>query len=216
MTGSIDSPPRHLCARPILARSGADRRRLRVGLMGGSFNPAHQAHREIALLALARLGLDQVWWLVSPQNPLKPSDGMAPLARRMARARAVARHPRILVTDLEARLGTRYTADTVRALVRRCPAMRFVWVMGADNLQALDQWMRWSQILDTVPVAVFDRPTYALPALSSRAARRYARKRLPERRARLLPDLSPPAWVFLHTRLNPLSATRMRARGEVA
>ena len=183
----------------------------RIGLLGGSFNPAHAGHRDISLQALARLGLDEVWWLVSPQNPLKPVAGMAPFARRLAEARRVARHPRIKVTDLEARLGTRYTAATLRQLTRRFPANRFVWLMGADNLAQIDRWRAWQQIFHLVPVAVWARPSYCFRALAAKAARRFAGARLPERAGRLLPATDPPAWVFVHGRLNPLSATAIRS-----
>ena len=146
--------------------------RLRVGLLGGSFNPAHDGHRHISLLALRRLGLDQVWWLVSPQNPLKSTAGMAPLAERMAGARAAARHPAIKVTDIERRLGTRFTADTLVRLRRRFPDLGFVWLMGADNLVQVPKWQRWTEIFTCMPVAVFDRPSYSYAALAGKAATR--------------------------------------------
>jgi nicotinate-nucleotide adenylyltransferase len=186
----------------------------RIGLLGGSFNPAHEGHREISLQALARLGLDEVWWLVSPQNPLKPVAGMAPFADRMAGARAVARHPRIRVSDIEARLGTRHTAETLRRLTRRFPGHRFVWLMGADNLAQIDRWRSWQQIFHLVPVAVWARPTYCFRALAAKAARRFAGARRKENAGRLLPATDPPAWVFVHGRLNPLSATAIRTTPE--
>jgi nicotinate-nucleotide adenylyltransferase len=195
---------------PALPRAGADRRRLRVGLMGGSFNPAHDGHRHIAETALKHLALDEIWWLVSPQNPLKPRDGMAPFAERFASARRMARHPRIKPRDIELHLGTHYTADTLVELRRRCPRMSFVWIMGADNLATFHRWERWSLILHTAVVAVFDRPSYSLRALASRAAKRFARVRLPERASRRLASRRPPAWVFLHTRRHSASATRIR------
>ncbi|MGE0652760.1 MAG: nicotinate-nucleotide adenylyltransferase [Alphaproteobacteria bacterium] len=191
---------------PGLRRAGR-----RIGLLGGSFNPAHGAHRQISLAALGRLGLDEVWWLVSPQNPLKPEAGMAPFATRLAGARAVARHPRIKATGIEARLGTRYTADTILALGRRFPSLNFVWLMGADNLIQIDQWQDWQRIFNAVPVAVFARPTYCFRALAAKAARRFARARLPESQGRSLAKHPPPAWVFVHGRLNPLSASAIRA-----
>jgi len=186
---------------------------LRIGLMGGSFNPAHGGHLNLSLAALKRLSLDRVWWLVSPQNPLKPDDGMAPFADRLASAEALARHPRIDVSDIEARLGTRYTADTLAALVARYPAHDFVWLMGADNLIQIPAWDRWSRIFHTVPVAVFARPSYSLRALAGPAARRFRRHRLPEGKAGQLAGLRPPAWVFCHMRLDPTSASALRARG---
>lgn len=185
----------------------------RIGLFGGSFNPAHEGHRQISEEALRRLGLDRVWWLVSPQNPLKPAHGMAPLDERLASAhRQAAGNRRILVTDLEARLGTSYTADTLRTLIRLLPRVRFVWLMGADNLIQVHQWQDWPQIFNSLPVAVFDRPTYSLGALSGKAARAFARYRLKERSARSLAEARPPAWVFIRCRLNPQSATEIRAR----
>lgn len=187
-----------------------DRRRQAVGLMGGSFNPAHDGHRHLAQLALHRLGLDEVWWLVAPQNPLKPNDGMAPFAERLATARAVARHPRLKPTDIEARLGTLYTVDTLQALQRRFPTRRFVWIMGADCLAEFARWKDWRTIFRIMPVAVFDRPSYSLRALWSLAARRFARVRLKSGSARGLAFRQPPAWVFLHTRLHPASATQIR------
>lgn len=190
--------------------NGADRRRIAVGLMGGSFNPAHEGHRHVAELAFRRLGLDEVWWLVSPQNPLKPAAGMAAFADRLESARRAARHPRIRARDIEARLGTRFTADTLVALRRRCPSMRFVWIMGADNLAGFHRWDRWSLIFHACAVAVFDRPSYSLGALASRAAHRFARFRVPSRASRTLARRRPPAWVFLHTRRHPASATRIR------
>ncbi|BBK39142.1 putative nicotinate-nucleotide adenylyltransferase [Allostella sp. ATCC 35155] len=185
--------------------------RRRIGLLGGSFNPAHDGHRHLSLWALKRLGLDRVWWLVSPQNPLKPAAGMAPLAERLATARRVARHPAIRPTDIERSLGTRYTADTVAALRRRFPRARFVWLMGADNLRQIPHWKRWRTIFEGLPVAVFDRPTYALGALSGLAARRYARRRLPASAARSLADRPAPAWTLVRMPLHPASATRIRA-----
>jgi nicotinate-nucleotide adenylyltransferase len=187
-------------------------RRRRVGLLGGSFNPAHGGHLHISLEALKRLGLDEVWWLVSPQNPLKPRAGMGSLAERLAGARAVASHPRIKVTDLERRLGTTYTADTLAALTRRFPRIRFVWLMGADNLLQISRWDRWQNIFHLVPIAVFARPSYSLASLSGPAARRYARQRVSLRDARRLADTDPPAWVFLPTRLDARSATDIRSR----
>ena len=187
------------------------RRPRRVGLLGGSFNPAHDGHVHISQLALQRLSLDEVWWLVSPQNPLKPSDGMAPLAERLAAAREFVRHPRIRVTDWERRLGTVYTADTLPALCRRHANCQFVWLMGADNLLQMPRWKSWTDIFDAVPIAVFARPDYSLKALSGPAAQRYARFRLAERAAPCLASKTPPAWVFLSVRLHPASSTAIRA-----
>jgi nicotinate-nucleotide adenylyltransferase len=186
--------------------------RRRIGLLGGSFNPAHQGHREISLAALALLKLDEVWWLVSPQNPLKPVAGMAPFAARVEAARKVASHPRIRVTDIEARLGTRYTADTLRKLCERHQDCRFVWLMGADNLAQISEWKDWQQIFHLLPIAVFDRPTYSYKAMAAQAARRFQAFRRPEQAAERLALTPPPAWTFLHHRLNPISATEIRAK----
>ena len=183
----------------------------RIGLLGGSFNPAHAGHLEISRAALGRLGLDRVWWLVSPQNPLKPLSDMAPLAPRLAGARAQARDSRILALALESALGSAYTADTVTLLVRRFPHCRFVWLMGADNLIQVSDWKDWETIFRTIAVAVFDRPSYSLRALAATAARRFAHRRLPESAARGLAQRTPPAWVFIHQRLSPESSTRIRA-----
>ncbi|MSO84541.1 MAG: nicotinate-nucleotide adenylyltransferase [Rhodospirillales bacterium] len=186
--------------------------RRRVGLLGGSFNPAHEGHLHISRAALAKLRLDQVWWLVSPQNPLKPVRGMAALATRVRIARAVARHPRIRVTAIESELGTTYTADTLDLLTARHPDVRFVWLMGADNLIQISRWRDWRAIFGLVPVAVFARPTYSLPALASVAARRFAQARISETAAGALADARPPAWAFFHIRSHAASATAIRAR----
>jgi nicotinate-nucleotide adenylyltransferase len=189
-----------------------DRRRRSVGLLGGSFNPAHAGHRHIAELALKLLGLDEVWLLVSPQNPLKPVAGMAAAAQRLASARAsVGRHPRLRATAIEQALGTRYTADTLAALRRRFPLTRFVWLMGADNLLQLSRWERWTDIFGAAPVAILDRGPYSLKALAAKAAHRFARNRVDAAGAHGLAQRTPPAWVFLHTRLHPASATAIRA-----
>ena len=185
----------------------------RIGLLGGSFNPAHAGHRHISLEAMKRLALDQVWWLVSPQNPLKTADGMAPLVERLAGARRLAGGRRLVATDIETLLGTRYTADTLRALRRRFPKVNFVWLMGADNLIQVDQWEDWQRIFHCLPVAVLARPTYSLRASRSKAAVRFKAGRWAERRVRGLAEATPPAWAFLHIRLSPLSATRIRAAG---
>ena len=182
-------------------------------MLGGSFNPAHGGHLHISELALKLLDLDQIWWLVSPQNPLKPVDGMAPFPVRLEGARRIAEtDPRILVTDLESRLASsRYTADNLNALRRRFPRLRFVWLMGGDNLVQIPKWQRWPEIFRTVPIAVFDRPSYSLKALSGPAAKRFARYRVPASDERRLAEMEPPAWVFFHTRLDDRSATRIRS-----
>lgn len=183
-----------------------------VGLLGGSFDPAHEGHALISREALKRFGLDEVWWLVSPGNPLK-TEGPAPLKDRLARARAVMRHPRIRVTDLEARFGTRYTHATLSALIGAYPGVRFVWLMGADNLATFHRWERWQEIMDLVPVGVMARPGQRISARMSPAARRYRRFRLRGREAARLCTLEPPCWCFLNVPMSDLSSTAIRARG---
>jgi nicotinate-nucleotide adenylyltransferase len=197
---------------PIPARTLGFPPKRRVGLLGGSFNPAHQGHRHIAELALKHLRLDEVWFMVSPGNPLKEASGMAPLPERFASAAAQARHPRLRAVSIERALGTRFTADTLMALVRRYPRTSFVWLMGADNLIQLPRWERWSSIFNTVPIAVFARPSYSTNALAGKAAHRFSQARLRSLdKATRLASRKPPAWVFLHTRLHPASATSIRA-----
>jgi len=183
----------------------------RIGLLGGSFNPAHAGHLHLSLVALKRLELDAVWWLVSPQNPLKSSLGMAPLAERLESARAAARHPRIMATDMEAAFGTTYTAETLAIMRRRFPRARFVWLMGADNLSQIPRWARWTSIFARTPVAVIARPAYSWNAMHGKAALRYERARVGERSATSLARRAPPAWHYLATRLHPASATEIRA-----
>ncbi|HEY4892222.1 MAG TPA: nicotinate-nucleotide adenylyltransferase [Reyranella sp.] len=183
----------------------------RIGLLGGSFNPAHEGHRHISLEALKRLDLDEVWWLVSPQNPLKAGDGMEPLATRVARAKQIARHPRIRVEAPELLLGTRYTLDTVRALNRLYPKARFVWLMGSDILPQLVDWQGWRELFASIPIAAFARPGWSYSALASAAPRAFARYRIDAARARALASCQPPAWCFIPSRLDSHSATAIRA-----
>lgn len=188
-----------------------NRRKIRVGLLGGSFNPAHAGHLHVARLALQRLRLDQVWLLVSPGNPLKQAADMAALPDRIASARQIADGRRIVATGIEALLHTRYTFDTLRALRRRFPRVRFVWLMGADNLAQLPHWQRWVNIARTMPFAVMPRPSYNQRALAGVAAHRLRRALHPARAAPGLAVLAPPAWTFLPARQNALSATALRA-----
>ena len=181
-----------------------------TGLLGGSFNPAHGGHRAISLHAMAALGLDELWWLVSPGNPLKPKKGMAPLSARLASARHAARRSRIRATAIERELGTRYTIDTLRILVRRYPQHRFIWLMGADNLGQLPQWRDWRNIARLMPIAVIARPGYEGRARATRAMgwlRRFVR---PADRKRLWTDWRPPALVFLRFPPDVRSATMIR------
>lgn len=182
----------------------------RIGLLGGSFNPAHRGHLHISRTALSRLQLDVVWWLVSPQNPLKLIEGMAPFAKRFADAAAYADDSRIIVTPIEHELGTRYTADTLRALKSRHPEHRFVLLMGADNLLQLPRWKDWAAIFRMVPVAIFPRPSYSKRALTGLAARRFARHQVRKYRAPTLAEMRPPAWIFLRMRPDAISATKLR------
>jgi len=184
---------------------------MRIGLFGGTFDPAHAAHRAASLLAMKRIGLDRVWWLVTPGNPLKDTRGLAPLAARTIAARALADHPRIDVTDVEAQLGTRYTYQTISYLVRACPGVHFVWIMGADNLRAFHRWQCWRGIADLVPIAVVDRLGPSLYATASAAGQALASVRIPERAAKSLPDRRPPVWIYLHGLKSPLSSTALRA-----
>ena len=197
---------------PLDAAAKAASRGLRIGLLGGSFNPAHEGHLHISRLALDRLGLNAVWWLVSPQNPLKASADMADLPGRLKQAQAVASgEPRVVATDIERQLGTRYTIDTVHALQRRYPKARFVFVMGADLLAEMPKWKNWRALFKAIPIAVFARPPYSFRALSGKAARRFRAARINRARTASLADMRPPAWAFLRTRLHPQSATRIRA-----
>jgi len=188
----------------------------RIGLLGGSFNPAHRGHAHIALQALRRLKLDEVWLLVSPQNPLKDTKDMAPLEARLASARGIARHPRLRASAMESLLGTRRTADTLAQLQRCFPGVNFVWIMGADNLAQLHLWGQWPQIFYRVGVAVFDRPSYSLGALSAKAAQRFARQRLKQSGGWRVARQRPPAWVFMRIKLIAKSATELRARARRA
>jgi nicotinate-nucleotide adenylyltransferase len=184
---------------------------MRIGLFGGTFDPPHAAHRAACLLAMRRLGLDRVWWLVTPGNPLKDTRGLAPLSERVAAARALAHHPRIDVTDFEAKLGSHYTFQTISYLVRRCSGVRFVWIMGADNLRSFHRWQRWRDIAKLVPFAVVDRLGPSLYASAGVAGQALAHARLPESAALTLPGRRPPAWIYLHGLKSPLSSTALRA-----
>ena len=181
-----------------------------TGLLGGSFNPAHRGHRRISLFAMAALGLDEVWWLVSPGNPLKPAKGMAPLAARVRSARAQARRAPIRVTAIERQLGTRYTLDTLRALERRYPKRRFVWLMGSDNLAQFHRWKDWRGIARTMPIAVIARPGYDHDAFASPAMAWLRRYRLPAAGLNNRKEWSAPALIVLRFDPDPRSATLLR------
>jgi nicotinate-nucleotide adenylyltransferase len=183
---------------------------MRIGLLGGSFNPPHAAHREISLTALKRLGLDQVWWLVSSVNPLK--DELPDLEQRIAAARKVADHPRIAVTGYAGDGRSPYTIDVLKALKRRLPGVNFVWLMGADNLADIHRWQAWQDIFRLMPIAVLDRPGYRLKARASKAAHRFAEYHMDESDALGLPLMLPPAWTIITHPLSGVSSTALRAR----
>lgn len=186
---------------------------LRVGLLGGSFDPPHAGHLHISNWALKEFGLDQVWWLVSPGNPLKER-GPAPLDERMDACRKLVQHPRIKVTDIERKLGTRYTAETLEKMLELYSGVRFVWLMGADNLATFHKWDRWNAIMETVPIGVLARPHEQISAGCSPAARRYAQYRLSARRSTALPFRAAPCWVLLNGPMVDISSTDIRKRGD--
>ena len=184
---------------------------MRIGLLGGSFNPAHRGHRRMSLAALDVLGLDQVWWLVSPGNPLKPAKGMAPYPARLASARAMARRSRIRVSDFEADAGTRYTVDTIAALLRRWPSHQFIWLMGEDTLAQFHQWKDWRRLAQMVPIALISRPGYGDDARAARAMGWLGRFVHPPATSRAWMNWSAPAIIFLRLPPDNTSATRLRA-----
>ncbi|MEM9496230.1 MAG: nicotinate-nucleotide adenylyltransferase [Pseudomonadota bacterium] len=184
----------------------------RIGLLGGSFNPAHDGHRDISLMALEKLALDAVWWLVTPGNPLKEKSIYAPFSERMKQARAVADHADIVVSDFENRHGLQYTVDTLERLQTLNPDMRFVWLMGADSLENFHLWRDWRRITNAVPIAVFNRPGYEADALASTAGKTLAPLRLEDQDADRLADADPPVWIFFKDADNPASSTALRRR----
>jgi len=186
-------------------------RGMRIGLFGGSFDPAHRGHVEVSLTALRALRLDQVWWLVSPRNPLKNHAPANDLASRIARARRITRHPNIRITGIEARLATSTSAQTLDRLLPLLPGVDLVWMIGADNLASLHRWQDWKSIPQRLPLAVFNRPGTALSALASPAARTFARYRIGARDSAGLARSRPPAWVFLPSPNISLSSSRIRA-----
>lgn len=187
---------------------------LRVGLLGGSFNPAHDGHIHASELALKQLQLDHVWWLVAPQNPLKETRGMAAFDDRLAAAKAFVRHPRIAVTGIEAELGTRFTVDTLHALKRRFPQVSFVWLMGSDNLEQLPRWRDWQGIFAAMPIAVVARPGTALGARTSKAATTYRDRYFAP--SRHFSVIRPPSWTMLDFKRNRASATALRGLSGLA
>jgi nicotinate-nucleotide adenylyltransferase len=184
---------------------------MRIGLLGGSFNPPHEGHALITRLALRSLSLDRVWWLVTPGNPLKPLTGLAALNARIEAARRLDVGPRVVVADIEAQIGSRFTYDTLRWLKRRAPGVHFVWIMGADNLRQFHLWSHWRAIADLAPIVVVDRPGSTLKAISSPAGATLARWRVPERDASGFASMKPPALLFLHGPRSGLSSTALRS-----
>ena len=183
---------------------------MRIGLLGGSFNPPHEGHRHISVTALARLRLDRVWWLVTPGNPLKSTAHLPGLVERVALATKIAAHPAIEVTGFEAALPTPYAIDTVHFLRRRFPGAHFVWIIGGDNLAQFHRWRDWAGLFTAMPILVLDRPGARLGALASPSARRFEAARLPECAAPVLPVMSPPAWIYLTLPLINVSSTDLR------
>ncbi len=186
---------------------------MRIGLLGGSFNPPHEGHALITRLALRRLRLDRIWWLVTPGNPLKSLTGLAALKARVEAARGLDVGPKVVVSDIEAQIESRFTYDTLRWLKRRAPRVHFVWIMGADNLRQFHRWRHWRAIADLVPIVVVDRPGSTLSATSGRAGAALARWRVPEREATRFAAMRPPALLFLHGRRSKLSSTALRRTG---
>ncbi len=215
------SAPKAQGPRPGVLRDGLDLQPgMAVGLFGGSFNPAHDGHAHVAETAMRRLGLDRVVWLVSPQNPLKDARDSAPLAERMASARAAARLAAdgraMVVSDFETRAGTQWTIDTLRALTARHPGVRFVWLMGSDNLASFHKWRGWTDIMRMMPMAVIARPGSLHQSRTAPAAARFASARVPTSQARLLPGMETPAWTYLTAPLNPRSSTALRAARDLS
>ncbi len=186
---------------------------MKIGLLGGSFDPAHAGHVHITRQTLRRFGLDRVWWLVSPGNPLKPR-GPAATERRMAAAREIMQHPRVQITDIEAALGTRYTADTIAALMALYPRVHFTWLMGADNMAGFHHWERWDWIVQNVPIGITSRPGEYLRAANSVMAQKYRHARIRPRAARSLPLQKAPAWCLLEGPVVEASSSEIRARGD--
>lgn len=185
---------------------------MRVGLLGGSFDPPHAGHVHITRQALRRFGLDRVWWLVSPGNPLK-ANGPAPIEQRMEACREIMQHPKVVVTDLEVGLRTTYTADTIERLQDIYPRVNFVWLMGADNLASVHKWDRWEWIFENVPIGVTSRPGDHLKAGASKAAKKYPAARLSASASRILPFQQPPAWCLLEGPVVDISSTKIRESG---
>lgn len=213
----MSSPPSRFRIRPSgLVRLPPAAPGMRIGLYGGSFNPAHAGHRHVSLMALKRLKLDRLWWIVTPGNPLKDTGELASTAMRVTQAKETAEDPRIDVTAFEGEIGARYTIDTLSYLKRRFPDVHFVWVMGADNLACFHRWRGWRRIARMMPMAIIDRPGWTLKAMRSRTAIAFSSGRIDEGRAPALAGLKPPAWVFLHGPRSHLSSTMLRRMGRTS
>ncbi len=200
-----------MSADPVSLRNASRFRGRTVGLLGGSFNPAHGGHRHISVEAMKRLGLDAVWWLVSPQNPLKTAKDMAPQAVRLTHAAQIEAHPAIFTTDIETRLGTQFTADTLKALQKYHPNVRFIWLMGADSLSTFHRWKNWRQLARMMPIAILPRPGYEGGCWSTPAGAWFGKWRKPQTQARQWQTWRTPALVILSFPLSTLSATAVRA-----
>ena len=198
---------RHRLSLPCLVPS------LRIGLLGGSFDPPHEGHIHITHWAIKKLALDQVWWLVSIRNPLKARQP-ATVAERVCAAKRLTRHPKVAVSHLEAQIGSRHSSETLGFLRQRYPAVRFVWLMGSDNLAALDEWRNWRGIFGRVPICVFSRPANRAAVMNSKAARSFAGSRVQAVQPRALAEMEPPAWMYLTVPLNSAASTAIRDRGE--
>ena len=191
-------------------------RGMSVGLFGGSFNPPHDGHALVCEIALRRLGLDQIWWIVTPGNPLKDTRHLLPLAKRIRLSEKIATDPRIHVTAFEAGHRIRYTADAIAIVQQRNAGVDFVWLMGADNLKGFHRWQHWQEIANSIPIAIVDRPGSTLSYLSSRMAITFDHARLDEDDAMLLPRMKPPVWTFIHGPRSSLSSTAIRNDGDKA
>ncbi len=199
----------------MMAKLPPHAKNLKIGLLGGSFNPAHAGHRLISTIAIKRLKLDYVWWIVTPGNPLKDNRALPSQETRMVEAQKIANHPRIKITGFESQINTRYSYNTIMYLKHHCPNIKFVWLMGADNLKSFHKWQNWRGIANEMPIAVIDRPNSTLKAISSKAAQNLQKYRIKEHKAPILAMLQAPAWVFLHGKRSSLSSTDLRKRKDI-
>lgn len=210
----MTSPPKVNAAKRIDTRLPITADGMRIGLLGGSFNPAHEGHLHISEIALKRCNLDRIWWLVTPGNPMKSHQNLAPINQRIKKAREIANNPRIIVTGFEANLPSSYTADTLKFLKKRLPTVSFVWLMGADNLINFHHWQNWQDIFMCLPIIVFNRPNYPLKALSSPAGHTFRAFKKHKETASIIAKAEAPAWVFLPIPLSTASSTTLRKNNE--